>query len=159
MTDRHPRWTRDELLAAIKERAEACGIKPGDFAPLSGQLGASLCNAAHKLLGGKDKACVLLGYVPNGKGASRAKKMRDRAHTVPAPRLELVADPICNYLAIERELYLARMRERYAAHPEEVPVRIKLPRGRKHIHVRPRWDKSDDFLPPDDLTVPHRRTG
>jgi hypothetical protein len=100
-TDRHPRWTDAEIIAAIRERATALGIKPGEFAPLSGQLGAAICHAAHKRFGGKDQACAAAGYVPNGKGGARAKKIRDAkagkevpGYTPPPTKPAIVRDPV-----------------------------------------------------------------
>ena len=55
-------------------------------------------------------------------------------------------------LTKEREAYLARMRKRYATDP---PPPMKLP---KHMRERTchivRWDKTEDYLPPDDLIRP-----
>ena len=164
--ERHPVWTREALLAAIRERATELGIEPGDLAPLSGQLGASLCNAAHKLFGGKDAACAELGYVPNGKGGSRAAKMRRRGECQPEPIPEPTPappDPAIINLAHERALHLERMKRKYAEHPESVPRRLRIPvcvkKPRRHIYVARRGSRWDEFLPPDDLTVPHRRAG
>lgn len=158
--NRHERWTKAMWIEAARKRAAEYGIQPGDLAPTSGQLGASLCNAARRLWGNLGPATIAAGFEPNGGGACRAKKMRQREEDAaprPAPRPKLVRDPV---VAAELAASLERQRKREAERVAKCRRVNRLygerarhrMRGRGDFHSKLKSGKWDEFVPPLDLT-------
>ena len=147
------KWTKEKAIAAIQARAEEIG-----HTPTTSDMGGPLAAAAFRLFGTIAGAQIAAGLDPNCQGRP---KMGPRTTAAPEPKPE--ADPVDTValygidLDAEREKHLERMRRKYAADPP----RPRYPRRRKgnDFYGRARVRHDDAYLPPDDLTVPHRRTG
>jgi hypothetical protein len=149
------RWTREDVITALQS------LSREGWSPTASEMGAATTNACIRYFGTLRAAARAAGLKPNRIGARpphlRAPKPKTGPRLVskakPRPPAVHVIDPD---LAREMAAYLERIRAKYAAEPL-TPKRERHRMGQGSDFGGRRWDRTEDYLPPDDLNTSHRR--
>jgi hypothetical protein len=167
-----PTWTEHDVIWQILHLSHQL-----NQTPTVTQMGAALSSAATRIFGTPGAAVIACGLEPNKNGkptpVALAKRKRHTTKqvaaikaTMPQPADKPKPKPHVpdKALIAEREAYLKRQRRRMDAEAKAAKRELELygPRrkrnkGRSDFYGRVKWEKTEDYLPPADLTVVYRR--